>query len=353
MRVADAHWSWYARCTPIPCIRRLLERRRRYCLCLLFISCILLGSLESVPAAKLRVVTSVAPLTDMVKQVGGGAIILHGLVPEGTNAHTFRPAPGDVRYLATADLLVLNGLGLEGAIEKLARSSGRAGITILKLADRTITQAEWVFDFSFPRAQGHPNPHLWLNVAYAMTYVRLIRDRLMTLDPPHAGMYHRQAASYLARLQRLDRCIAAAIASIPPPYRVLLTYHDSWPYFARRYGMRVLGAVQPANFFAPSPGAIARIVEQIRQVGVPAIFGSAVFPSKVLAKIAAETGVQYVSTLRDDTLPGKPGEAEHSYIGMMLANVTSIVQALKGRAEVLQPCKAALLARRNDAASHP
>ena len=291
----------------------------------------------------LRVVTTVAPLTDMVQQVGGQAIHLHGLVPAGVNSHTFQPAPSDVQHLAHADLVIINGLHLEVATEKLAHSSGKPGLTLLKLGDNTISRAEWVFDFSFPEAQGHPNPHLWLNVEYAMKYVALIRDQLVRLNASNATQYQQNAARYLDRLRQLDQCIAAAMATIPPSHRRLLTYHDSWPYFARRYGMTVLGAIQPANFFEPAPRELARLIDQIRQANIPAVFGSEVFPSKVLEKIAAETGVRYVSTLRDDVLPGHPGEARHSYIGMMTDNVTTMVTALGGQVQEFSTCIAPIL----------
>src|SRR2546423_6363128 len=217
---------------------------------IIFLAVLVLGStgLPSVVAAALRVVTTVAPLTDMVRQVGGEALQVHGLVPEGVNSHTFQPAPGDVQYLAQADLVVLNGLDLEVPIEKLVRSSGKLGGTVLKLGDQTISQAEWVFDFSFPKTQGHPNPHLWLNVDYAMHYVSLIREQVSALDGDHAAVYQRHAAEYLTQLAHLDHCIAAAMSTLAPSQRKLLTYHDAWPYFARRYGMTIVGAVQPANF---------------------------------------------------------------------------------------------------------
>jgi ABC-type Zn uptake system ZnuABC Zn-binding protein ZnuA len=314
-------------------------------LCFLLLTlCVL--HLSGVRAAPLRVVTTVAPLTDMTAHIGGEAIHLHGLVPEGVNAHTFQPTPRDVRYLAEADLVILNGLALEIPTEKLARSSGKPGVTLLKLGDNTLTRAEWLFDASFPQAQGQPNPHLWLNVAHAMTYVRLIRDQLSALDGANAVRYHRNAAAYHHRLQQLDRCIAHAIDSIPSDHRILLTYHDSWPYFAARYGMRVLGAMQPANFAEPSAREVARIIRQIRQTNVPAIFGSAVFPSPVLATIAAETGVAYVQALRDDVLPGAPATPEHSYIGMMLANVRTMVTALGGKPAILEACTPDLLAKK-------
>jgi zinc/manganese transport system substrate-binding protein len=288
--------------------------------------------------AALQVVTTVAPLTDMVQQVGGDLLHVHGLVPEGMNAHTFQPAPSDVQYLARADLLILNGLHLEIPIEKLIQSSGKPGVTVLKLGEHTVSQAEWVFDASFPRAQGHPNPHLWLNVDYAMHYVTLIRDQVSALDGDHAAVYHQNAARYLTQLAHLDRCIMAAMRTLEPHQHKLLTYHDSWPYFARRYGLTIVGAVQPANFSEPSPREVARLIDQLRREKVPAVFGSEVFPSKVLHKIAAEAGVRYVTSLRDDVLPGAPGEPDHSYTGMMRHNVTTMLEALGGTPATFATC---------------
>jgi ABC-type Zn uptake system ZnuABC Zn-binding protein ZnuA len=288
--------------------------------------------------ASLHVVTTVAPLTDMVRQVGGNLLHVHGLVPEGVNSHTFQPAPGDVQYLAQADLVVLNGLHLEIPIEKLIRSSGKPGVTVVKLGEHTVGQAEWIFDASFPKAEGLPNPHLWLNVDYAMQYVTLIRDHVSVLDRDNAAVYQQNAARYLTQLAHLDRCIMAAIHTLEPYQRKLLTYHDSWPYFARRYGLTIVGAVQPANFSEPSPREVARLVDQLRREKVPAVFGSEVFPSKVLHKIASEAGVRYVTTLRDDVLPGAPGEPDHSYMGMMRHNVMAMLEALGGTPAIFATC---------------
>jgi ABC-type Zn uptake system ZnuABC Zn-binding protein ZnuA len=242
--------------------------------------------------------------------------------------------------------VILNGLHLEVPTENLLRSHQRPEVTVLKLGEQTIAQADWVFDLSFPKSQRHPNPHLWLDVRYAMRYAELIRDQLRTLDPAHAATYHANAERLLRQLSTLDGCIAPAIASIPPGQRKLLTYHDSWPYFARRYDMTVIGAIQPANFSEPSAREVARIIQQIQQTQVPAIFGSEVFKSSILEKIASETRVRYVNTLRDDVLPGEPGHPEHSYIGMMHANVHTMTHALGGDTAAFAACTASLVAIR-------
>ena len=220
--------------------------------------------------------------------------------------------------------------------EKLALANKKPGARILKLGDQTISPQEYVFDRSFPRSTGHPNPHLWMNPLYAARYAELVRDAVTTLDPTHATVYQQRTRLFTQRLHELDRAIATAIGTIPPKHRKLLTYHDSFAYFAPRYGMTVIGAIEPASFAEPSPWEVARVIRQLKQEKLPAVFGSEVFPSKVLDQIAREAGVQFVATLRDDDLPGAPGSPQHSYIGMMLENVRTMATALGGRADALQ-----------------
>jgi zinc/manganese transport system substrate-binding protein/manganese/iron transport system substrate-binding protein len=200
----------------------------------------------------------------------------------------------------------------------------------VRLGDRAITRAEWRFDPSFPQEAGRPNPHLWPNIALAMRYAEIARDALIEVDPENRDHYSANATAYLAKLSRLDSAVFTCVASIPEPNRKLVTYHDSFAYFAQRYKMKVVGAVQPADFAEPSPKDVARIIEQLRRERVPAVFGSAVFPSKVLEQIAREAGATFVDQLRDDELPGSPGDPHHSFIGMMVTNMAVMTAALGG-----------------------
>jgi zinc/manganese transport system substrate-binding protein len=298
---------------------------------------LLLGT--TAPAAqnnRPKVLTTVAPLTNIVKNVGGPHIDLHGLIPGGTDSHTFEPAPSDIRYIREADVIIVNGLDLEVPTEKLALANKKPGARLLELGDQTISPKEYVFDRSFPKSAGHPNPHLWMNPLYAARYAELVRDALVTLDPTHTTTYQERTRLFTQRLHELDRAIATAITTIPPKQRKLLTYHDSFAYFAPRYGLTVIGAIEPASFSEPSPREVARVIRQLKQEKLPAVFGSEVFPSKVLAQIAREAGVQFVATLSDDDLPGTPSSPQHSYIGMMLENVRTMATALGGRADALQ-----------------
>ena len=292
------------------------------------------GSRAADPKA-LRVVTTVSPITSLVENVGGSRIRLQGIVPEGVNSHTFEPAPSVAQVMAEADLVVLNGLFLEEPSLEMAEANKKPDAVILALADRAISRDEWVFDFSFPEAGGHPNPHLWTSPVLAIKYAELIRDELASLDADNADYYNGNYEKLKERLEDLDRRISDAVGTIPPESRRLLTYHDSFPFFGSRYGLEIVGAVQPSDFTEPSARDVAELIDLVRETGVPAIFGSEVFPSPVMEQIAKEGGARFVDQLRDDDLPGSHGDPRHSYMGLMLTNVEVMVEALGGSVEAL------------------
>jgi ABC-type Zn uptake system ZnuABC Zn-binding protein ZnuA len=285
---------------------------------------------------KTNVVTTVAPLTDIARNIGGDRIDLYGIIPDGTNSHTFEPKPSDAKRLSQADLVIVNGLHLEEPTLDLAEANLKSGAEIKKLGDNTITERDYVFDFSFPREEGSPNPHLWMNPAYALRYAELMRDWLAEKDPRNADYYRANFDRFKARIDELDAGIRQAIQTVPEENRRLITYHDSWAYWAREYGWQVIGAVQPSDFREPRPQDVAAVIDQIKEERVPAVFGSEVFPSKVLKQIASETGAQYIDKLSDDAPPGKPGDNDHTYIGMMLYNMRIMLDALGGNADALK-----------------
>ncbi len=283
----------------------------------------------------LNVATTVAPISSIVRNVAGTRINLRGIVPDGVNSHTFEPAPSDAQILGVADILIMNGLFLEEPTLQMAEANMRDGTEILKLADNTITEDEWAFDFSFPEDEGHPNPHLWINVPFALNYAVLSQAKLAELVPENADYFAENLERYRVVLDALDAGIMEAVQTIPEQNRKLLTYHDSYAYFARRYGMTVIGAVQPSDFSEPSPREVADLIDQIREEQIPAVFGSEVFPSDVLEQIASEAGAVYVDQLRDDDPPGDPGDPEHTYVGMMLKNMELMIPALGGNVDAL------------------
>ena len=292
------------------------------------------------PAARggdrLQVVTTVSPLTSIVANVAGERATITGIVPEGSNSHTFEPPPSAARALAEADVVFLNGLKLEEPIRDLATRSRRPGVENIELGDRALAPGEEIYDFSFPKDGGKPNPHLWTNPLLVRRYTEIVRDTLIRRDPAGAAAYQENAAAYLRRLDALDAALRAATATLPAERRKLLTYHDSFAYFARDYGWTVIGAIQVSDFEDPAPREVAALIDQVRAEGVPAIFGSEVFPSPVLERIGKEAGVRYVDELRDDDLPGAPGDPGHSLLGLLQLDFVTMVRSLGGDPSALE-----------------
>ena len=281
-------------------------------------------------AVKLKVVTTVSPITNIIYNVAGDKIDLTGIIPEGSDSHTFEPAPSTAALFATADVVFVNGLHLEEPTRKMAAANAKAGSEIVILGEKTLTPDQYMYDFSFPKSGGNPNPHLWMNPMNALSYAQIAHDTLLRRDPANTDFYNKNFEAYKLRLMALDAAITASTATIPEANRKLLTYHDSFAYFAPRYGLTVIGAIQPADFAEPSAREVADLITQIKTEHVPAIFGSEVFPSPTLAQIAKETGVKYEASLRDDDLPGVVGDANHSYIGLLTYDVRTITTDLGG-----------------------
>ena len=289
---------------------------------------------ESSRGKRLRVVTTVSPITNIVQNVGGDLVELSGLVPEGVNSHEFEPRPSAARVLERADVVYVNGLDLETPTITLAEKVRGDDDEVVELGRAVLDPRDYVYDFSFPKEDGNPNPHLWTNPLFGRRFAEIVRDDLKRRDPANAADYDRNTAAFLTKVDALDRALRTASATVPR--RSLLTYHDSFPYFAQEYGWRVIGAIQPADFAEPSAQEVGRLIAQVRREKVPAIFGSEVFPSPVLEQIGDEAGVRYVDELRDDDLPGEPGGAEHSYLGLLRFDFVTMVEALGGDATALK-----------------
>lgn len=290
----------------------------------------------SAGVAKLKVVTTVAPITSIAANVAGDRAEIEGVVPEGTNSHTFEPAPSVAEVLSEADLIFVNGLVLEEPTRELAAANLKDGATIVELGTEVLPESEWVYDFSFPKEEGKPNPHLWTDPTYAKRYADIIRRELAARDEANAGAYQRNYDAFSALVDEFDTAMRTAFATLPRERRKLLTYHDAYAYFAKTYDWTVIGAIQVENFEEPSPKEVADLIAQVKAEKVPAIFGSEVFPSPVLAQIGKEAGVRYVDVLRDDDLPGEPGDAQHSWVGLMRFDYVTMVEALGGDASALK-----------------
>lgn len=299
---------------------------------------------------RLVLATTVAPITSIVASVAGDRADVRGIVPEGTNSHTFEPKPSVAALLSEADAVFLNGLQLEEPTRELAEANVGDDARIVQLGDAVLPEEDWIFDFSFPREGGKPNPHLWTDPGYAIRYADVVTETLVELDPDGEDAYRRNRKAFEQQARSLDAALRESFATIPDGQRKLLTYHDAYAYFAESYGFEVIGAIQVSDFEDPTPRELARIIEQIEDEDVAAIFGSEVFPSPVLEQLARETGVAYVDDLRDDDLPGEPGDAEHSLLGLLRFNYVTITEALGGNGDAIASLE---LADPNDEATYP
>jgi len=285
----------------------------------------------------LTIATTVAPITSIVANIAGGtSTLVTGIVPEGTNSHTFEPKPSDAKTLENADIIFTNGLALEEPTKDLALANLKDGANICELGTQVLPESDYIYDFSFPKDGGKPNPHLWTNPPMAKQYAQVVHDVLVRRDPANAAMYDTNFAAFSAKVDALDAAMVTATATIPESQRKLVTYHDAYAYFALHYGYTVVGALQPSSFSEPTPKEIGDLINQVKTENVKAIFGSEVFPSPILEQIGAETNVRYVDVLRDDDLIGEPGDAEHSWLGLMRFDFVTIVEALGGDASALK-----------------
>jgi ABC-type Zn uptake system ZnuABC Zn-binding protein ZnuA len=293
------------------------------------------GRAESAPAdGRIRVATTVAPITSIVANIVGDRADIEGIVPEGTNSHTFEPRPSVAELLSEVDVVYMNGLELEEPTRELAEANLADESEIVELGTLTIPEEDYVYDFSFPESGGKPNPHLWTNPPMALRYAEIVRDDMSERDPENAEYYSTNYDAFAEMIDELDTAMRESFATID--VRKLLTYHDAYAYFALEYDWEVIGAIQVSDFEDPTPGEVAELIDQVETEGVPAIFGSEVFPSPVLEQIGEEAGVDYVDVLRDDDLPGEPGDAEHSWLGLMLFDYITMTDALGGDATALE-----------------
>jgi zinc/manganese transport system substrate-binding protein/manganese/iron transport system substrate-binding protein len=275
------------------------------------------GSSTADPGA-LRVVATTTVLADLVANVGGSRISVTSLVPKGGEVHTFDPSPGDVADLSDADLVVMNGLGLDDWLVDLVEGSGSTA-EVLRLGE-DLPGVEYIDE------GGAVNPHLWLDISFARRYVDRIAETLADVDPDGADDHRAAAAAYAAELDALDAAIRERMDAIPAENRRIVSFHEAFPYFARAYGLEVVGVVVDAPGQDPSAGEIAALVEAIRSSGARAVFGEAQFSDKLARAIAEEAGVPVETRLYNDSLGDAPAD---DYVGMMEWNAERIEAALR------------------------
>jgi len=275
------------------------------------------GASPSPTTAQLQIVTTTTVFADLVREVGGERVSVRSLVPAGGEVHTFDPRPSDVTAFASADLVVLNGLGLDDWVIDLVAQAG-TDAPLLRLA-------EALPGVTYITAGAVPNPHLWMDAAYATLYVQRITTELARLDPAGSDQYRARGAAYATRLGQLDASIRTSFAALPSQDRKIVSMHDAFPYFARAYGLSVVGSVLQAPGQDPSAGQIADLIKAIRVSGVRVIISEAQLPATLVERIAEETGAQVVSDLYTDSVGPAPYA---SYEAMLRWDADRVIAAL-------------------------
>ena len=284
---------------------------------------------------RLEVIALEAFIGDIVYNISGDLVALGIAIESGADPHTYEIRMSDGVRIVRADLAFTTGEEVMALNISRARihSWMSEGAEFVYLNDEAVDAEDYIYGRAGDHGDhehGSRNPHVWLDPHYALRYAEIIRDKLVKHDARNADAYRANYEAYAAQLEALDAAVRATTASIPEENRVLYTYHDSWVYFARRYGYTALGAVQPNDFSEPSAQEVKEVIEQLRDGAAPAIFGTPVYPSDVLEQIGREAGISYGHLLYDESMPGEPGDPEHSYMGMMVANLKTMASALGG-----------------------
>jgi ABC-type Zn uptake system ZnuABC Zn-binding protein ZnuA len=281
-------------------------------------------------SGKPQIVASTSVLADIARNVAGGQADVSSLIPPATDPHAFEPTPSDLRHLAEADLVIVNGLGLEGPLTKYLQDLPAARVVVATRGLTTRLPRPGEPGYEASGSAGEPDPHLWLDPELTKRYVDTIATALAKEDTPHAPVYERNAAAYKDKLDELDAWIAAQVATLPPERRKLIMNHASHGYWADRYGFRIVGAVIPSvsTGAAPTAADIADLQATIERENVPAVFVEGTENPGLAEQIAADTGIRVVDDLLDHSLTGPDGVAP-SYIAMMKHDTRRIVDALK------------------------
>lgn len=277
------------------------------------------------PIDKLKVTATFSILADLAKNVGGDRVEVSALVGPNADAHVYSPSPADAKRLADAKVVVVNGLGFEGWIERLIKASGRnaAVVSATKGVKPRRTGGQG-------HGHSHDNdPHAWQSVDNVKTYVTNIRDGLSTADPAGRSAYEANTAAYIAKLEALEREVRDTVAKIPSDRRKIITTHDAFGYFQQAYGIDFIAPTGVSTESAPSAKDVARIITQTKRQKIPAVFMENVTDPRLLKQIADESGAKIGGTLYSDALTDEKGPAP-TYIDLIRHNIRTLSAALLG-----------------------
>src|SRR5262249_11805154 len=281
----------------------------------------LLGASGGVRAAEpIKVAASFSILGDMVKQVGGDRVQVFTFVGPNGDAHVYEPPPADAKELSESEVLFINGLGLEGWMTRLERSSGFKGTVVT--ASRGIPPRKMVED-----EKTITDPHAWQSLANGKIYVANIRDALIAADPDGKASYEANAQKFLDGIAEMETTVKEAIAKLSPERRKIITTHDAFGYVGAAYGMEFIAPESVSTESEASAKDVAKIITQIKKEKIPAVFLENVTDSRLLDQISKETGAKIGGTLFSDAL-SPPAGAAGTYLDMFRNNIATLSEAL-------------------------
>ena len=280
----------------------------------------------SAAAAPLNVVATFSILADMTQRVGGDRVQVHPLVGQDADAHVYQPTPADAKKIAQATLVVANGFGFEGWIDRLIKSSGYRGKVVLA--------SQGIKTLSHPHEKGNQHdhngdidPHGWQDLTNALRYVDNVAQALSEVDPAGREAYQANATKYKQELSALDAELRASFNAIPAERRKVVTSHDAFAYFSRAYGISFISPVGVNTETEPSAADVGRIIKQIKREHIPAVFMESISDPRLLERIRQESGAKIGGTLYSDTL-SKPDGPASTYLSMMRHNARTLAAAL-------------------------
>jgi len=265
------------------------------------------------PAGSLRIVASTTTLASIARGAAGAGPEIRSLVPIGVSPEDFQPSPDTIAALRDADVLVENGAQMEAWLEPTIRNAGNPRLRVVVCTD------------GLPVVDG--NPHLWMDPEFARRYAGKIRDAVITVDVAHAAAYRAAADAFDRQLVALTARTRAKIATIPPARRTMIVFHNAFDYYARRFGLRIVGAIEPTAGAEPNPAHIADLVRLARAEHVPAVFAEHEYSDKLARTLAESAGGLKVAFLYDDSLG--TGAGVDTYVGMIDTDTDTIVSALR------------------------
>ncbi|MCL4503452.1 MAG: metal ABC transporter substrate-binding protein [Deltaproteobacteria bacterium] len=285
----------------------------------------------SAAGTKVKVIASFTILGDMVKNVGGNRVEVTTLVGPNGDVHVYEPTPAAAKSVSAAALVVVNGLGFEGWMDRLIQTSGYKGpvaVASQGIIPREITSREEAEHEDGARHEHKIDPHAWQNLRNSLIYVDNIAKALSSVDPTGAAVYQANAAVYKAKLSDLDKWVRAEFASIPEQKRRMITSHDALGYLGAGYGITILSPVGFSTESEASAGDIAKLIRQIRREKITAVFVENVTDPRLMEQVARESGVTLGGKLYSDAL-SKPDGPAPTYIEMFKNNVIKIVAAMR------------------------